>query len=222
MPEQSEPASEAIGLLAAMVVLLFAFGSVIAMGLPIITAVIGLGIGLGGHRRSSRPSPTCRPLAPTLATMIGIAVGIDYALFIVTRHRQHLAEGPTSERRPPGPTPPPAAPSLFAGVTVVIAIAGLAVVGIPMLTSWASPRRHRGHRGGRRPHPAARPARLRRPQHRPVPGPRPETARAEDDGKTPRHAGPAGSPTARWPWLLGRARRHGRAGRPAPPRCASA
>ena len=88
--------SEMVGLLVAIVVLLLAFGSVVAMGLPLGTALIGLGTGLGlvTILESFISVPT---VAPTLATMIGLGVGIDYALFIVTRHREHLHRGMTVE-----------------------------------------------------------------------------------------------------------------------------
>jgi RND superfamily putative drug exporter len=133
VPEQSEPASEAIGLLAAIVVLLFAFGSVIAMGLPIITAVISLAVGLGGIGVASAILPVSE-VAPMLAMMIGLAVGIDYALFIVTRHRQFMAEGHTPEEASARAVATAGGAVLFAGATVVIAISGLAVAGIPMVT----------------------------------------------------------------------------------------
>jgi uncharacterized membrane protein YdfJ with MMPL/SSD domain len=84
--------SEVIGLLAAMVILALTFGSLVAMGMPIVTAVLGLAtalglIGLLGHLIKI---PT---VGPTLATMIGLGVGIDYALFLVTRHRDQMAAG---------------------------------------------------------------------------------------------------------------------------------
>jgi hypothetical protein len=86
------PSSEAIGLAVAVIVLLVSFGSVLAMGLPLFTALIGLGVGLTGITLLSAVVDLSST-APILATMIGLAVGIDYALFIVTRHRQNLAEG---------------------------------------------------------------------------------------------------------------------------------
>jgi putative drug exporter of the RND superfamily len=133
VPEQSEPASEAIGFLAAIVVLLFAFGSVIAMGLPLITAVVGLAVGISGIGAASAILPISE-VAPMLAMMIGLAVGIDYALFVVTRHRQFLAEGHTPEEAAARATATAGGAVLFAGATVVIAISGLAVAGIPMVT----------------------------------------------------------------------------------------
>ncbi|MDQ3252203.1 MAG: MMPL family transporter, partial [Actinomycetota bacterium] len=82
--------SEVVGLTAAVFILLFTFGTAIAMGIPILTAILGLSVGLGiiTFLSHSVEVPTS---APTLATMIGLGVGIDYALFIVTRHRDNLA-----------------------------------------------------------------------------------------------------------------------------------
>ncbi len=131
---QAEPASsELIGLAVAVVVLLFAFGSVIAMGLPLITALIGLGIGLMGITLLSA-FVDLSETAPVLATMIGLAVGIDYALFIVTRHRQNLTDGLDVEEAAARANATAGGAVVFAGMTVVIAIGGLAVVGIPFLT----------------------------------------------------------------------------------------
>jgi RND superfamily putative drug exporter len=90
--KSTDSKSDAIGLAAAVVILLFAFGTVVAMGLPISTAVLGLAGALSAIALLSRvfDVPT---VGPTLATMIGLGVGIDYALFIVTRHRQLMADG---------------------------------------------------------------------------------------------------------------------------------
>ena len=121
--------SEAIGLGVAVIVLLIAFGSVVAMGLPLLTALIGLGAGLAlitiGEAFISVPS-----IAPTLATMIGLGVGIDYALFIVTRHREHLHRGMTVEESAGRAIATAGQAVVFAGLTVVIAICGLQFVGI--------------------------------------------------------------------------------------------
>ena len=98
--------SEAVGLTAAVMILLFAFGTATAMALPIVTAVLGLVAALSlitmlGHV-ADVPS-----VAPTLATMIGLGVGIDYALFIVTRHKLQLSRawrcGSRSRERPRPP-----------------------------------------------------------------------------------------------------------------------
>lgn len=121
--------SEIVGLLVAIVVLLLAFGSVVAMGLPLGTALIGLGTGLGlvTILEAFISVPT---VAPTLATMIGLGVGIDYALFIVTRHREHLHRGMTVEESVGRAIATAGQAVVFAGMTVVIAILGLVFVGI--------------------------------------------------------------------------------------------
>ncbi len=93
--ELSTPAtesSELVGIIVAMIILTLAFGSIVAMGMPIVSAVVGLavgltGIGLVGHLFA------VPDIGPTLAIMIGLGVGIDYALFLVSRHRAQLAEG---------------------------------------------------------------------------------------------------------------------------------
>lgn len=125
--------SEGIGLLAAMVILLFAFGSVIAMGLPIGTALFGLGAGIAAITCLSvfidMPST-----AEVMATMIGLGVGIDYALFIITRHRAGLHRGLTVEDASARSIATAGQAVVIAGGTVVIAICGLAVAGIPMVT----------------------------------------------------------------------------------------
>jgi RND superfamily putative drug exporter len=129
----AEPkSSEVIGLLAAVVVLLLAFGSVVAMGLPIGTALLGLVSGLGVVALGSHvvQTPT---VAPTLATMIGLGVGIDYALFIVTRYRENLARGLTVEDAVGRAIATSGAAVVFAGGTVVIAILGLWIAGIPFV-----------------------------------------------------------------------------------------
>ncbi|MET0911547.1 MAG: MMPL family transporter [Ilumatobacteraceae bacterium] len=132
-PEEHPPTSELIGMAVAVIVLLFSFGSVLAMGLPLITAIFGLGIGITGITLASA-FLDLSSTAPTLATMIGLAVGIDYALFIVTRHRQNLADGLGVEESAARANATAGSAVVFAGGTVVIAISGLAVVGIPFLT----------------------------------------------------------------------------------------
>ena len=124
--------TELFGLAAAVLILLVAFGSVVAMGLPIGTALVGLLVGLSGVTLVGAvvDIPT---VAPLLAVMIGIGVGIDYALFIVTRFRQGLADGlPVPEAA--GRASATAGQSVvFAGGTVVIAILGLWLTGIPFV-----------------------------------------------------------------------------------------
>jgi putative drug exporter of the RND superfamily len=126
--------AELIGLGVAVVVLLFAFGSVLAAFTPIVTGLVGVGITLMVLDIAARWWDV-NQFGPTLAMMIGLAVGIDYALFIVSRHRQQLRLGmdvTDSIARACGTA---GSAVLFAGITVVIAISGLAVVRIPLLTS---------------------------------------------------------------------------------------
>jgi putative drug exporter of the RND superfamily len=128
--------STAVGLLAAIVVLLLTFGSLIAMGLPIVTALFGLGTGLGAIALFTHVVSTPN-FSTELAAMIGLGVGIDYALFILTRFREAYAT--------PGPTFEDARESvvqaidtagravLFAGSTVVIALLGMMLLGVDFL-----------------------------------------------------------------------------------------
>jgi uncharacterized membrane protein YdfJ with MMPL/SSD domain len=135
--ELSSPAtesSEVIGLVAAMIILAFAFGTIVAMGMPIATAVVGLVVGLScigllGHL------VTVPTIAPTLATMIGLGVGIDYALFLVSRHRGHLRDGMAIEESIALTVATSGSAVVYAGGTVVIALLALAVAQIPLVTS---------------------------------------------------------------------------------------
>jgi RND superfamily putative drug exporter len=125
--------TEGIGVVVALVVLLITFGSVVAAGLPMLTALIGVGVGMAGILAVSgfvQMSST----APILALMLGLAVGIDYALFIVSRHRAQLKNGMTVEESIARAAGTSGSAVLFAGLTVVIALAALSVVGIPFLT----------------------------------------------------------------------------------------
>ena len=124
---------EVVGLLVAVIVLLVAFGSVIAMGLPIGLALVGLGTSLGLITLVAAVVDV-NSVAPTLAAMIGLGVGIDYALFIVTRHRENLRAGMTVEEAAGRAVATSGAAVLFAGVTVIIAISGLAIAGITAVT----------------------------------------------------------------------------------------
>jgi putative drug exporter of the RND superfamily len=131
---QQEPeGQEVVGVLVAVVVLLVAFGSVIAMGLPIGTALVGLAVSIGLITAIAALTDVVS-VAPILAAMIGLGVGIDYALFIVTRHRENLRLGMTVEESVGRAIATSGSAVLFAGVTVVIAIAGLAIAGIPAVT----------------------------------------------------------------------------------------
>ncbi|MET0608728.1 MAG: MMPL family transporter [Gaiellaceae bacterium] len=135
--ELSEPAtesSEVVGLIAAMIILAFTFGTLAAMGLPIVSAVFGLAAGLSlivllGH------VVTVPSIAPTLATMIGLGVGIDYALFLVSRHRLNRQQGMGLEDSIALAVATSGSAIVFAGTTVVIALLTLLVAGIPLVTA---------------------------------------------------------------------------------------
>ncbi len=125
--------TELIGLLVAVLVLLFAFGSVVAMGLPIGTALFGLGFGLSLISLLSAVT-NVGTVAPTLATMIGLGVGIDYSLFIVTRYRQNLARGLEVEDAIGLAAATSGQAVLLAGTTVVVALCGVVIAGIPYVS----------------------------------------------------------------------------------------
>ena len=130
----STESSEAVGLAAAVIILLFAFGTVVAMGLPITTAILGLVTGLSivtllGHTIEV-PS-----VAPTLGTMLGLGVGIDYSLFIITRHRAQMERGIEVEESVARSVATSGAAVAFAGSTVIIALCSLALAKIPIVTA---------------------------------------------------------------------------------------
>ena len=124
--------SEAGGLAAAVIILLFAFGTATAMALPIVTAVLGLACTLAIIQLLGNvfdvPS-----VAPTLGTMIGLGVGIDYALFVVTRHKLQLKAGMEMQESIARATATAGGAVFFAGGTVVIALCSLAVANIPLV-----------------------------------------------------------------------------------------
>ncbi|MFK0156806.1 MMPL family transporter [Streptomyces sp. NPDC090499] len=126
-------AGEAIGLAIAAVVLVITLGSLVAAGLPLLTAIIGVGIGVSTITALAK-ALDLGDTTSTLAMMIGLAVGIDYALFIVSRYRSELAEGRDREEAVGRAAGTAGSAVVFAGLTVVIALAGLSVVGVPMLT----------------------------------------------------------------------------------------
>ncbi|MFF5565912.1 MMPL family transporter [Streptomyces sp. NPDC012623] len=131
MPETG--ATEIIGVAIAAVVLVITFGSLIAAGLPLLTALIGVGVGISTITALANVLDLGSTTS-TLAMMIGLAVGIDYALFIVSRYRNELSEGRDREEAAGRAVGTAGSAVVFAGLTVVIALVGLAVVNIPMLT----------------------------------------------------------------------------------------
>jgi RND superfamily putative drug exporter len=125
--------AEVIGIAVAAVVLLITFGSLAAAGLPLLTAVIGVGVSMATILALS-DALGLSTTTGTLAMMLGLAVGIDYALFVVSRYREERAKGQTPQEAAGLAVGTAGSAVVFAGLTVVIALAGLAVVGIPMLT----------------------------------------------------------------------------------------
>ncbi|MFM8867293.1 MAG: MMPL family transporter [Ilumatobacteraceae bacterium] len=123
------PASEAYGLLAAIIILVLAFGSVLAMGLPIGTALVGLGVGASLVIVLSHVLPM-PDFTTSLVAMIGLGVGIDYALFIVTRYREGLHHGMSVEDSIVNAVDTSGRAVIFAGITVIISLLGLFVMGL--------------------------------------------------------------------------------------------
>lgn len=149
--------AELIGLAVAALVLIVTFGSFVAAGLPLLSAVVGLGIGIAGVFAATAFTDTISTMTPTLASMIGLAVGIDYALFILARFRNELvAHADASDMEPKeladelkkiprkerghlaGLAVGKAGSAVvFAGLTVLIALAALSIINIPFLTAMA-------------------------------------------------------------------------------------
>jgi len=130
--EEGEDISFLVGLAAAIIVLLLTFGSVVAMGLPILTALFALGVGISLITLGTHVFPTV-DFAPFLATMIGLGVGIDYALFILTRFRNGLAEGMEPREATIAAIDTAGRAVLFAGITVIIALLGMMLLGLSFL-----------------------------------------------------------------------------------------
>jgi uncharacterized membrane protein YdfJ with MMPL/SSD domain len=131
--DESEAGSEAAGIMLGFLVLAITLGSLVAAGLPLLTAILGVGIAVGGVTALTGVVELTET-APTLATMLGLAVGIDYALFILSRHRQNLSDGLEPREAAAQATGTAGSAVVFAGATVVIALVGLLVVNIPFLT----------------------------------------------------------------------------------------
>ncbi|CAM4001667.1 MMPL family transporter [Corynebacterium frankenforstense] len=149
--------SELIGLAVAALVLLVTFGSMVAAGMPLVTAVVGVALGVLGVRLCTAFSTDINEMTPTLASMIGLAVGIDYALFITSRFRNELiAAAGAYDTDPKGvakllrglsrdqrahamgvATGTAGTSVVFAGTTVLIALAALSIINIPFLTAMA-------------------------------------------------------------------------------------
>ena len=130
--EEGEDSSFMVGLLAAIFVLLITFGSVVAMGLPIVTALLALGVGVSVITLGTHVFPTAN-FAPFLALMIGLGVGIDYALFILTRFRSSLDEGLEPREAAIKAVDTAGRAVLFAGITVIISLLGMFLLGLSFL-----------------------------------------------------------------------------------------
>jgi RND superfamily putative drug exporter len=131
--EESKSNSESMGMMIGFVVLAITLGSLLAAGLPLITAILGVLVGVTGLTALTGVFDVSET-APILATMLGLAVGIDYALFILSRHRQNMGDGLEPAEAAAQATATAGSAVVFAGMTVVIALVGLTVVNIPFLT----------------------------------------------------------------------------------------
>ncbi len=125
--------AEAIGVVIALVVLLLTFGSLVAAGMPLLTAILGVGIGITGITTLSG-FVELSSVTPALGSMLGLAVGIDYALFIMSRYQHEVREGRPLEEAAGVAVGTAGSAVVFAGLTVVIALVGLSVTGISFLT----------------------------------------------------------------------------------------
>ena len=123
-----------VGIIAAIIILLFTFGTLVSMGLPMLTALIGLVAGISGVYLLGQivDVPT---IGPTLAIMIGLGVGVDYALFMVSRHRQHVGMGLDYKEAASRATATAGGAVVFAGSTVILALLCLAVVKVQILSA---------------------------------------------------------------------------------------
>lgn len=133
-PRSVGGAAEAVGLAIALLILLLTFGSLVAAGMPILTAVLGVGIGLGGVTAMTALMDLSSSTT-ALASMIGLAVGIDYTLFILARYRSELRHTGSREQAVGIAAGTAGSAVVFAGLTVLIALAALSVVGIPFLSA---------------------------------------------------------------------------------------
>ncbi|MGC0405206.1 putative membrane protein YdfJ with MMPL/SSD domain [Streptomyces sp. SAI-126] len=134
--ESEAPTAELVGIAAAAIVLFVAFGSLFAMLLPIATAVAGVGVGLMTVTLLTHVMDI-GDIGPILGALIGLGVGIDYALFIVTRHRANLKNGMDMEASVVKAIDTSGRAVLFAGGTVVVALFGLFVLGVGFLNGMA-------------------------------------------------------------------------------------
>ncbi|GAA0567682.1 MMPL family transporter [Actinomadura livida] len=127
-------ATEAIGVAVAAIVLIITFGSLVAAGMTLVNALVGVGVGMAALYALTGVV-SMNNATPMLGLMLGLAVGIDYSLFITSRYRQNLLDGLDAREAAGRAIGTAGSAVVFAGATVVIALAGLSVVGIPFLTA---------------------------------------------------------------------------------------
>ncbi|WP_035012010.1 MMPL family transporter [Corynebacterium jeikeium] len=132
-PIEVEPISEIAGVVVALIILFFTFGSLLAAGLPLATAIVGVGIGALVTVGATAVLPL-NSITPTLGLMIGLAVGIDYALFIMSRYRDELRQGRSRPDAIGLAAGTAGSAVVFAGLTVTIALVGLRLADIPFLS----------------------------------------------------------------------------------------
>ncbi|MEU5952204.1 MMPL family transporter [Streptomyces sp. NPDC047525] len=133
-PAEASSSSEAIGFVLGALILVVTFGSFIAAGMPLLTALLGVGITISAITALTT-ALDLNSSTSSLATMLGIAVGIDYSLFIVSRYRSERAVGHDAREAAARANGTAGSAVVFAGLTVVIALVGLAVVNLPILTA---------------------------------------------------------------------------------------
>ncbi|MEV7143866.1 MMPL family transporter [Streptomyces tauricus] len=131
--EAAQGLGEVLGVLVAAVVLLITFGSLAAAGLPLLTAILGVSISLAAITALSSAFGFSSTVGE-LAMMLGLAVGIDYSLFVVSRYREERAKGHEPQEATALAVGTAGSAVVFAGLTVVIALLGLSVIGVPMLS----------------------------------------------------------------------------------------
>ena len=165
LAEFEVPSSELLGLAFAMIVLILAFGSVLAMGLPVGIALAGIGVGtiLAGLLSHVLSIPD---FATTIAVMLGLGVGIDYALFIVTRFRENMHAGASIEEATVVALDTAGRAVAFAGTTVVISLLGMVLMGLAFVTGLAAAAATVVCYRGRFVDPPPRPPRVRGSTHR--------------------------------------------------------
>ncbi len=180
---------ELIGVIAALLVLVLAFGSVVGAGLPIGTALVGLGVGVGRADRPGRARPTSAPPHPPWPPWSRLGVGIDYALLLVTRHVEYLRQGHDVAESAGRAMATAGRSVVFAATTVLVSLLGLRLAG---LSTYSTLRLRHRHRGGRRAGGLADAGPGLLPVRRPTAAPAPGTPlpRAGDDAAD----GPLGPP----------------------------